>query len=120
LQQLNASGYFVADFKIPIVKLGIYLLRVANATGNMSIVLEVRAVAIPTIAVTMNYSIKGGGSGYLPPTLNYVAYGILQSTTLSTTPTTFYMDYGSVWNVSKSLASQHREKLGIPAKQLQE
>jgi hypothetical protein len=105
LQQVNASGYFVADFKIPIVKVGIYLLRVADSTGNMSIILEVRAVAIPSVAITMSYSVKGGGSGYAPPTINYVAYGIAQSSTLSTTPTTFYMDYNSVWNVSNSLTA---------------
>jgi hypothetical protein len=103
LQQVNASGYFVADFRIPIVKVGIYQLRVADSTGNMSILLEVRAVAIPSVAITMSYSVKGGGSGYAPPTINYVAYGIPQSSTLSTTPTTFYMDYNSVWNVSSSL-----------------
>ncbi|MEM3638037.1 MAG: hypothetical protein QXX17_02405 [Conexivisphaerales archaeon] len=104
VQQVNGSGYFVADFRIPIVKLGIYLLRFSDSTGNMSIVLEVRAVAVPSVAIKMSYSVIGGGSGYSAPTLNYVAYGIPQSVTLSSSPTTYYMDYGSTWNVSSSLA----------------
>lgn len=54
-------------------------------------------------ALTLSYSVAGGGGGFGAPVLGYTANGTYQSATLSETPTTFYADNGSLWQVSLSL-----------------
>ncbi len=57
------------------------------------------------IQITMNYSTLGDGSGFTPPELTYVHSGSQQTVTLGTTPTTYYMDPGTVWTVTGNLAT---------------
>ncbi|MGA1974842.1 MAG: hypothetical protein ABSG92_04335 [Conexivisphaerales archaeon] len=52
------------------------------------------------VTVTVGYSVRGGGSGYSPPSFNYTFGGVQYSIQLSTTPTTIYMDGGSTWSVN--------------------
>ena len=49
------------------------------------------------VAETLNYSVTGGGSGYSAPSLEYQYAGTYYVATLSTSPTTFYVDAGSDW-----------------------
>jgi hypothetical protein len=53
--------------------------------------------------ITLSYAVSGGGSGYGAPLLSYIADGVHQSAELSATPTTYYADNGSRWQVSVSL-----------------
>jgi len=53
--------------------------------------------------LTLSYSVDGGGEGYGAPVLSYVADGTSQSANLTDTPTSFYADNGSRWQVSLSL-----------------
>ncbi|MDG6939656.1 MAG: hypothetical protein JRN39_04555 [Nitrososphaerota archaeon] len=55
------------------------------------------------VAVTMSYLVSGGGAGYSPPALHYVAGGTAQTGQLGLGPTTYYMDQGSTWSVAPTL-----------------
>jgi len=55
------------------------------------------------VRLTMSYSVVGGGGGYSPPILTYVANGINTTATLSTSPLTFNADSGSSWSVTPTL-----------------
>jgi hypothetical protein len=63
-------------------------------TGSLSIV-----------ALTLSYSVQGGGSGYLAPTLTYILNGSQQTATLSTFPATYYIDAGTFWSVTNPLGN---------------
>src|SRR5881296_3365376 len=56
-----------------------------------------------TVRFTVGYAIQGGGSGYLPPTLTYVAGGQSVTVALTTTPTVYTVDAGTAWSVSALL-----------------
>jgi len=53
--------------------------------------------------ITLSYSVVGGGAGFGPPVLSYIKNGMLQTTLLTGTPTTYLADNGSLWRVSVSL-----------------
>ena len=56
------------------------------------------------VPITLSYSVIGGGIGYGPPTLTYSSDGAQYVATLTTSPTTYYVDPGSVWNASNPLS----------------
>lgn len=103
MKQVNGTGFFVADFTIPYEKPGIYQFKVSDATGNMTINLDVRAIAFPTIAITISYTVQGVGSGFSAPTLTYTAYGLQQTAQLTSSPKTYFMDPGSRWSITNPL-----------------
>src|SRR3989442_7495567 len=53
-----------------------------------------------TVRFTVGYAVQGGGAGYLPPTLAYVADGRSVTVALTTTPATYTVDAGTAWSVS--------------------
>ena len=55
------------------------------------------------VPMTLSYSVVGGGAGYGPPTLAYLMGGTQYVATLTTFPTTYYIDPNSVWNTSNPL-----------------
>ncbi len=59
---------------------------------------------VSALAVVASYQVQGGGSGLASPTLTYYSAGVLEDTRLSTTPQTLNIDYGTVWNVTGTLA----------------
>src|SRR2546427_6133803 len=56
-----------------------------------------------TVRFTVGYAVQGGGAGYLPPTLAYVADGRSVTVALTTTPATYTVDAGTAWSVSALL-----------------
>jgi hypothetical protein len=59
---------------------------------------------VPTLPVVASYSVEGGGSGFAPPSFTYYSGGVLQTAVLSTTPQDISVDFGTVWNVTGTLA----------------
>ncbi|MDH2901718.1 MAG: hypothetical protein PXY39_12185 [archaeon] len=66
-------------------------------------VCAINTTLVEQVALTLSFQIIDGGSGYSAPTLTYVKNGISTSATLSGTPTTFNVDYGTAWNISTVL-----------------
>src|SRR2546426_1851449 len=56
-----------------------------------------------TVRFTVGYAVQGGGAGYLPPTLTYVAGGQTLAVALTTTPAVYTVDAGTAWSVSALL-----------------
>src|SRR5438309_4616494 len=56
-----------------------------------------------TVRFTVGYAVQGGGAGYLPPTLAYVADGRSVTVALTTTPATYTVDAGTAWSASALL-----------------
>lgn len=90
---------------------GTYSLQVYSGTGlftegkytlSAGQLLELRT-PLGIIPLTLSYSVVGGGSGYSPPTLTYTSNGALETASLGTTPTLYYLDSGSSWSVSTQL-----------------
>ena len=61
------------------------------------------AAMAETVQLTVAYSVQGGGSGYLPPTLTYERGGQSVSVPLTTAPADFTVDAGSAWSVTAVL-----------------
>ncbi|MDG6910610.1 MAG: hypothetical protein JRN08_09595, partial [Nitrososphaerota archaeon] len=55
------------------------------------------------VALTLSYGVIGGGTTYSPPVLSYTINGAQQTTSLTGTPTTYFADSGSSWQVSGAL-----------------
>jgi hypothetical protein len=56
------------------------------------------------VSEKFEYSVAGGGTGYFPPSLVCTQFGTSGlCATLSTSPATFWLDYGSPWSVSNPL-----------------
>ncbi|MDG6910278.1 MAG: thermopsin [Nitrososphaerota archaeon] len=55
--------------------------------------------------MTMSYSVAGGTSGSLSPTLTYVHAGSTLTVPLTTVPTVYYMDPGTVWTLAGNYTS---------------
>jgi Phosphate-induced protein 1 conserved region len=60
--------------------------------------------SVSRLAVAASYQVQGGGSGLTPPTLTYYSGGVLENISLSTSPQTLDVDFGTVWNVTGTLA----------------
>src|SRR2546427_755170 len=56
-----------------------------------------------TVRFTVGYAVQGGGAGYLPPTLAYVADGQSVTVALTTNPAIYTVDAGTAWSVSALL-----------------
>ena len=56
------------------------------------------------VPLTLSYSVIGGGFGYASPTLTYSVNDAWYLEDLTTSPTTYYADPGSVWNTSDLLS----------------
>ena len=56
----------------------------------------------PTVPLTLSYSVVGGGSPS-PPVLSYVEGGSTRSATLTAAGSTYLVDLGSTWNVTRVL-----------------
>src|SRR3989449_2603268 len=56
-----------------------------------------------TVRFTVGYAVQGGGAGYLPPTLAYVADGRSVTVALTTHPAIYTVDAGTAWSVSALL-----------------
>ena len=54
--------------------------------------------------LTLSYAVSRGGSGFRAPTLNYTAGGERLTATITRTPTTFFLDPGTAWQVSALLS----------------
>src|SRR5712691_3025745 len=61
------------------------------------------AAMAETMRFTVGYAVQGGGSGYLPPTLMYVAGGQSVTVALTATPAVYTVDAGTAWSVSAVL-----------------
>lgn len=61
------------------------------------------SITVNTVALTLSYSVQGGGSGYSAPTFTYVSDRIQRTATLTPSPTTYYVDSGSRWSVPVQL-----------------
>src|SRR5437667_159323 len=61
------------------------------------------AAMAQTVQLTLAYSVQGGGSAYLPPTLAYVRGGQNLTVPLATAPTAYAVDAGTAWSVSAVL-----------------
>ena len=60
--------------------------------------------SISTVALTLSYSVKNGGSGYSEPILTYTLDGLKQTATLSDSPTTYFIDTGMFWSTTGLLS----------------
>ena len=56
-----------------------------------------------TVALTVSYSVVGGGS-YSPPVFSYVQDGSVRTATLTDVGSTYLVDFGSTWNVTRTPA----------------
>ncbi|MDA4135593.1 MAG: zinc ribbon domain-containing protein [Thaumarchaeota archaeon] len=75
-----------------------------NGTTEYSNAYEYISGAVVTkVSLALSYSVQGGGTGYSPPILTYIANGVTKTAPLSTSPTTFEVDSGSTWSVSPTL-----------------
>lgn len=61
------------------------------------------AAVAESLRLPLSYSVTGGGSGYLPPTLTYVLGGRSANVALTTTPTAYPVDAGTPWSVDRFL-----------------
>jgi hypothetical protein len=59
--------------------------------------------SLNAIALTLSYTVQGGASGLSAPALSYLFDGVSQEATLTTSPTTFYVDNESAWGVTSLL-----------------
>jgi len=55
------------------------------------------------IQLTVSYSVVGGGTGFMPPTLTYFSGGVQKTVQLSSSPSAFSVDPGSQWNITNPL-----------------
>ena len=77
---------------------------------------EVRSYSVTsssTVALTLSYSIIGGGTGYSPPTLIYTTNGLQNTSALTTSPRIFYVDEGSKWSVTDVLSGSSSQERWI-------
>jgi len=58
------------------------------------------AAMAETVQLTVAYSVQGGGSAYLPPTLTFVQGGQSVSVLLTSAPAAYTVDAGMAWTVS--------------------
>ena len=56
-----------------------------------------------TVPLNLSYSVAGGGANYTPPTLSYTSDGLQKTSTLTATPSVYYLDKGSTWSVTTTL-----------------
>src|SRR5205823_6394706 len=61
------------------------------------------AAMAQTVQLTLAYSVQGGGSAYIPPTLTYVRGGQSVTVPLTTVPTAYAVDAVTAWSVSAVL-----------------
>ena len=59
--------------------------------------------ALNEALLTLSYSVSGGGTGLAAPVLTYEIGGVQKTATLTETPTTFFADAGSNWEVANEL-----------------
>ena len=80
---------------------------VVTDLGVFSLTLAGQVLTVPsqnsTTQLTLSYSVLGGGSGYSAPVLTYTHDGKQTTVDLTTTPTSYSTDFGTVWSVSSSL-----------------
>jgi hypothetical protein len=70
------------------------------------------------IALTLNYSVYKGGTGYSAPILTYLSAGTQRTAQLNTYSATYFIDNGTHWSVSEPLpgsSSTQRWATGQPA-----
>ena len=65
---------------------------------------HILAFAVKSV-LTLDYSIRGGGSGYPTPALTYVSSGATVTVPLNTVPAAYYADPGTPWSVSTRLTN---------------
>ncbi|MDV3244729.1 MAG: hypothetical protein LYZ66_06115 [Nitrososphaerales archaeon] len=58
----------------------------------------------PPATLSFGFSVVGGGSGFGSPTLTYMSGGTPHTATLTGSPTSFSIDYGSKWTTGGTLA----------------
>ncbi len=75
-----------------------------NGTSEASDAYEFITGSNVLIPVTLSYSIVGGGSGYVSPTLNYTSNGQQINTSLTGTPIIYLVDQGTTWNATGLLS----------------
>jgi hypothetical protein len=67
-------------------------------TGNLT-----STTTPTTFPLTFSYSVSGGSTGSVSPTLAYVSNGVPLTATLNATAVTYNLDQGSTWSVSQVL-----------------
>jgi len=101
---------FVSGEAILVVYPGTYLLQTYMAgtfyrAGTYTVAAgQLVQAVLGQVALTANFAIVGGGTGYSSPTITYLSNGVRQTAPLTGTPSTFFIDSGSQWSVSTLLA----------------
>jgi hypothetical protein len=75
----------------------------SNGATEYSNAYEFVTGSLSVVSMTLSYSIQGGGSGYISPTVTYISNGVQQTATLSTSPTTYFVDTNTTWSVTNPL-----------------
>lgn len=60
-------------------------------------------IAPTAFALTVSYSVQGGGTGYVSPVLTYLYTGAQQRVTVTNTPTQYNIDPGTSWSITNPL-----------------
>jgi hypothetical protein len=76
-----------------------YSLNNATEAANANDLITGSGIAV---SLTVSYSVTGGGNPQAP-TFSYVSEGVSQRVTLSNTPTTYFLDVGTLWSVTNPL-----------------
>lgn len=81
-----------------------------NGTTEFADAYELATGALPqaglsssSVPLVMSFDISGGGEGYTAPVLHYTSGGELRAAILTGTPTLYFVDSGTRWNVSATL-----------------
>ena len=95
---MNDTGYFVANLTVPISPKGIHYLTVRDATGSLTVDVNVQPTLVVSEYIPMTVSYSLGGSS--PPLFSYFLDGVQKTVPLTRYPTTYYVDFGSNWTVT--------------------
>jgi len=76
----------------------------SNGATEYSDAYEFITGSLSAVALTLSYSVTGGGYDYLAPVLTYTFNGVQRTATLSSSPVTYYADVGTLWGVTNPLS----------------
>jgi hypothetical protein len=75
----------------------------SNGATEYSNAYEFITGSLSAVALTLSYSVAGGGENFLAPVLTYIFNGAQRNAALSSFPITYYADVGTSWSVSNPL-----------------
>ncbi len=86
---------------------GNFIVGIGTTDFHQNYVLAGGAVA----PLTLSYSVVGGfPAGTSPPVLTFTSGGVKQTAVLTSTPTAYYMDDGTMWSISSSFPDSATER----------